>query len=105
MSESVELRGGALTLKRGDNQYTFFGGTTIPFFYLTLGSTRDMGGFAFTRKQSDNLSLFSTTSYINTPTTFLGLSGKRQNDFMRTARLTYVFMIIAPFQDLHVHSH
>ncbi len=100
ISDSVELRGGALTLKRGDNQYTFFGGTTIPFFYLTLGSTRDIGGFAFTRKQSDNLSLFSTTSYINTPTTFLGLSGKRQNDFMQTAGLTYVFKDRWTFQGL-----
>jgi len=89
VSDSVELRGAALTLKRGDNQYTFFGGTTIPFFYLTLGSTRDVGGFSFVRKQSKELSFFATTSYINTPTDFLGLSGQRQNDYMQTAGVTY----------------
>src|SRR5919109_4428983 len=89
VSDSVELRGAALTLKRADNQYMFFGGTTIPFFYLTLGSTRDVGGFSFLRKQSDKLSLFATTSYINTPTSFLGLSGQRQNDFMQTGGFSW----------------
>jgi hypothetical protein len=89
VSDSIELRGAALTLKRGDNQYTFFGGTTIPFFYLTLGATRDIGGFSLLHKQSQKLSFFATTSYINTPTNFLGLSGQRQNDYMQTAGLVY----------------
>ena len=89
ISDSVELRGAALTLNRGDNQYMFFGGTTIPFYYLTLGSTRDIGGFSFLRQQSEKLSLFATSSYINTPTTFLGLSGQRQNDFMQTGGFNY----------------
>ena len=35
VSDSVELRGGALTFKQGSNQYQLFAGTTIPFFYLT----------------------------------------------------------------------
>src|SRR5205085_10416006 len=43
-SDSIQLRGAAVTLKRGDNQYMFFGGATIPFYYLTFGSTRDVGG-------------------------------------------------------------
>lgn len=89
VSDSVELRGAALTLKHGDNQYTFFAGTTIPFFYLTLGSTRDIGGFSLLHKQSKELSFFATTSYINTPTSFLGLSGQRQNDYMQTAGFIY----------------
>src|SRR5215469_4000577 len=89
VSDSVELRGAALTLKRGDNQYMFFGGTTVPFYYLTLGSTRDIGGFSFLHKQSRELSFFATTSYINTPTNFLGFSGQRQNDYMQTAGFTY----------------
>lgn len=89
VSDSVELRGAAVTLKRGDNQYSFFGGTTIPFFYLTLGSTRDIGGFSFLHKQSKKLRFFATTIYINTPTNFLGLSGQRQNDYMQTAGFIY----------------
>src|SRR5215813_2551842 len=89
ISDSVELRGAALTLNRGDNQYMFFGGTTVPFYYLTLGSTRDIGGFSFLHKQSRELSFFATTSYINTPTNFLGFSGQRQNDYMQTAGFTY----------------
>ncbi len=88
-SDSVELRGGAISLKRGDNQYMLFGGSTIPFYYLTLGATRDIGGFSFLRKQNDKLNLFATTSYINTPTDFLGFSGRRQNDAMQTAGFSY----------------
>src|SRR5215813_689044 len=88
MSDSMALRGAELTLKDGGNQYMFFAGTTIPFFYLTLGSTRDVGGFSFYRKQSDLLSFFATSSYINTPTDFLGLSGRRQNNYMQTGGVT-----------------
>ena len=45
-SDSVELRGAEVTFRQGDNQYMFFGGSTIPFYFLTLGSTHDMGGFS-----------------------------------------------------------
>lgn len=89
VSDSVELRGAALSLKRGDNHYSFFAGTTIPFFYLTLGSTRDIGGFSLVHKQSQKLRLFATSTYINTPADFLGLSGRRQNDYMQTAGFMY----------------
>lgn len=89
VSDAVELRGGALTLKRGDNQYTFFGGTTVPFFYLTLGSTRDIGGFSFRHQHSKKLGFFATTSYINTPVNLPGFLVQRQNDYMQTAGLIY----------------
>src|SRR5947209_20341387 len=42
------------------------------------------------RKQSDKLNLFATSSYINTPTNFLGLSGQRENEFMQTGGFTYL---------------
>lgn len=89
VSDSVELRGASLTLKRGDNQYTLFGGTTIPYYYLTLGSTRDIGGFSLVHRQSKKLSVYATTTYINAPTDFLGLSGQRQNNYMQTAGFVY----------------
>jgi len=50
-SDSVELRGAGVTVRHGDNQYMFFGGSTIPFYFLTLGSTRDIGGFSFQRNR------------------------------------------------------
>jgi SdrD B-like domain len=90
VSETIQVRGAELALNRGDNRYLFFGGTTLPFYFLTLSSTRDVGGFSFMRKQSDNLSLFATSSYINTPTNFLGLSGRRENGFMQTAGFSYL---------------
>ena len=88
-SDSVELRGAGLTLRHGDNQYMFFGGTTIPFYFLTLGSTRDIGGFSFQRKQTKKLNLFATTSYINSPVDFLDPTSGRQDDWMQTGGFNY----------------
>src|SRR5215510_1666842 len=90
ISDYIQLRGASLTLKHGTNEYMFFGGTTLPFFYLTLGSTSAVGGFSFLHKQSEKFSLFTTGTFINTPTTFLGLSGTRQNNFMQTGGFTYL---------------
>ncbi|MGC2697796.1 MAG: SdrD B-like domain-containing protein [Candidatus Angelobacter sp.] len=88
-SDAVELRGAELTLRHGDNQYMFFGGSTIPFYFLTLGSTRDVGGFSFTRKQSEKLNLFATTSYINSPVDLFNPTGGRTSDGMQTAGFGY----------------
>ena len=89
-SDAIQLRGAAVDVKQGNNQYLVFGGTTLPFFYLSLASTRDIAGFSVMRKESDRLKLFTTGSFINTPTDFLGLSGQRENEFMQTAGFTYL---------------
>lgn len=87
--DAVELRGAQFTLKRGDNQYMFFGGTTVPFYFLSLGSTRDIGGFSFSRKQTKKLNLFATTSYIDSPEDILNPLGGRQQDLMQTGGFNY----------------
>ncbi|HEX4604937.1 MAG TPA: SdrD B-like domain-containing protein [Candidatus Angelobacter sp.] len=88
-SDSIELRGAGLTLRHGDNQYMFFGGTTVPFYFLTLGSTRDIGGFSFNRKQSSKLNLFATTSFIDSPADFFNPTGGRSDDWMQTGGFGY----------------
>jgi hypothetical protein len=88
-SDSVELRGAGVTVRRGENQYMFFGGSTVPFYFLTLGSTRDIAGFSFQRKQTKKLNLFATTSYINSPVDFLNPTGGRQDDWMQTGGFNY----------------
>lgn len=88
-SDYVELRGAGLTLRHGDNQFMFFGGSTIPFYFLTLGSTRDIGGFSFNRKQSQKLNLFATTSYINSPVDLFNPTGGRHEDWMQTGGFGY----------------
>jgi SdrD B-like domain len=88
-SDSVELRGAQATFRRGDNQYMFFGGSTVPFYFLSLGNTHDIGGFSFSRKQSKNLNLFATTSYIDSPVDFLNPTGGRRNDLMQTGGFNY----------------
>ena len=88
-SDSVELRGAGVTFRHGDNQYMFFGGSTIPFYFLTLGSTRDIGGFSFERKQSKKLNVFATTSYVNSPADFLDPTSGRHDDWMQTGGFNF----------------
>lgn len=89
-SDLTVLRGASISLRHGSNEYDVFGGTTIPFYYLTLGSTRDVAGFTFRRKQSDKLGIFATTSFLNAPLNFFGLAGGRRDNFMQTAGFAFM---------------
>ncbi|HEY2389944.1 MAG TPA: SdrD B-like domain-containing protein [Candidatus Angelobacter sp.] len=88
-SDSVELRGAEVTMRQGNNQYMFFGGSTVPFYFLALGSTHDIGGFSFNRKQTKKLNLFATTSYIDSPADLFNPIGGRRNDLMQTGGFNY----------------
>ncbi len=87
--DTTELRGFDIRLRRGANEYGFFAGTSVPYFFLTLGSTRDIAGFTVHRNPSENLTLFATTSYINAPQNLLGVGSGRRSNFMQTAGATY----------------
>ncbi|HLY62627.1 MAG TPA: SdrD B-like domain-containing protein [Terriglobia bacterium] len=84
-----EVRGADETLKRGDNQYEFFAGATIPSYYLTLTGTRDVAGFNFHRKQSEKLYLYTTTGWVNSPFQRPNLQSIRENSFYQTAGWVY----------------
>ena len=88
-NDTVDLRGASVTWKGDRNRYTVFGGTTIPYYYLVLGSTRDVAGFSFQREHSDNLLLYANSSYINAPIDVFGLEAGRINNFMQTAGLAH----------------
>lgn len=89
--EIMQLRGAGVTLTRGDNDYSFFAGSTIPYYFLSLNATRDVVGFTFHRMQSDRLSIFSGTNYSNIPTTFdASGSTARRSYFTQTAGLRYL---------------
>ena len=83
------VRGADVTLGRGANRFEFFGGATIPPYYLTLGGTRDVAGFNFNRKQGEKLYLYATTGWVNSP--FLGPDSqlRRENSFFQTAGFAY----------------
>lgn len=61
------LRGASLSLYRGKNEFSVFGGTTIPYYFLALNATRDVAAFTFHRKLNERVSFFSGTSYLNIP--------------------------------------
>jgi hypothetical protein len=84
----MELRGASLTLLHGKNEYTLFGGSTIPYYFLSLDATRDVAGFSFHRKQTDKLNLFGSTDYANIPTN-VAVGIQRSNYVMQNAGLSY----------------
>lgn len=89
-SDYTVLRGGSVSLKRGQNEYDIYGGTTVPFFYLTLGDTRDVAGFTIRRAQTSKLTLYSSTSYLNAPVNLFGLGSGRRDNVMETVGFSYV---------------
>ena len=88
-SPSAGLRGAGLTLKSGKNDFSFFGGSTIPFYFLSLSATRDVAGFTFHRHQTNRLNLFGGTTYVNIPVSFGTATPVRRNYGVQTAGATY----------------
>ena len=84
----MELRGAGLTLISGKNEYSFFGGSTIPYYFLSLNATRDVAGFSFHRKQTAKLNLFGSTDYANIPTNLAGTTQRREY-VMQNAGFSY----------------
>ncbi len=87
--DSTILRGGSFSLKRGENEYDVYAGTTVPFFYLTLGATRDVAAFSFRRQQTKKLSLFTTSTFIDAPVNIFGLGSGRRDNYMQTAGFSF----------------
>src|SRR5690349_7796900 len=87
-SSSAGLRGAGLTVRSGKNEFAFFGGSTIPFYFLSLNATRDVAGFTFHRRQTKRLNLFGGTTYANIPVTF-GIAPQRRNYAVQTTGATY----------------
>jgi hypothetical protein len=88
-NDTVDLRGVGVTLKGEKNRYSIYGGTTIPYYYLTLGATRDVAGFGFQRQQTDNLLLYANSNFVDAPLDVLGTQSGRLKSFMQTAGLAY----------------
>lgn len=86
----VGLRGGGLAVERGKNEFSVFGGSTIPYYFLSLNGTRDVGGISFHRKQTDRLSFFGGTSYLNIPFNS-GTGIQRRSYVMEAAGTSYRF--------------
>ena len=85
---SAGLRGVDVTLQRGKDQFSFFAGTTIPYYFLSLNATRDAAGFTFHRKQTDRLNFFGSTTYLNIPENLTNVL-QRQSHIMQTAGASY----------------
>jgi hypothetical protein len=83
------IRGADVTFHRGANEYEFFGGTTLPSYYLTLSGTRDIAGFNFSRTQSEKLHLYGTTGWVNAPFQVSTSQVQRENSFFQTTGFVY----------------
>lgn len=78
---SAGLRGADITLERGKNEFSFFAGTTIPYYFLSLNATRDIAGFSFHRRQTDRLNFFGSTAYLNLPLSLI--SGLERHSYVQ----------------------
>lgn len=84
----VELRGAGITLGSNRNQFSLFGGSTPPYYFLSLNGTRDVAGFSFRREQTDKLNFYGGASYVNIPVNFP--VGIRRNAYaMETGGVSY----------------
>jgi hypothetical protein len=84
----TELRGAAVAFQQGKNEYDFFAGTTIPYYFLSLNATRDVAGISFHRRQTRKLNFYGSTAYVNIPTTFTG-AVQRRAYVMQNAGVSY----------------
>jgi SdrD B-like domain/Pilus formation protein N terminal region len=83
------IRGAEVGVHRGGNTFEFFGGATIPSYYLTLSGTRSVGGFNFNRKQSEKLYLYTTTGWVSSPRLMSATGSERTSSIFQTAGLAY----------------
>lgn len=84
----VQLRGAGITVGSGRNRLSFFAGSTVPYYFLSLNGTRDVAGFSFRRQQTDKLSIYGGASYVNIPVTLP--TGIRRNAYaMQTGGVSY----------------
>lgn len=77
-SNTVVLRGADVLWQSGANSYEVFAGATPSYYYLSLIGTKDVAGFTFSRKQSDQLELYSTVAVVNAPPVSQLSTGHRQ---------------------------
>ena len=85
---SAGLRGIGLSFNQGKDVFSFYAATTIPYYFLSLNATRDVGGFTFHRRQTDRLSLFGGSTYVNTPLTLTN-GFQRHGYFVQTGGASY----------------
>ncbi|MGH9523801.1 MAG: hypothetical protein ACRD3E_14835, partial [Terriglobales bacterium] len=67
IADTLQIRGAGLSIVRGKNQWSFFGGVTVPYYFLSLASSRDIAGAAFRRKLTEKFSVFTATSFLRIP--------------------------------------
>ena len=84
----VSLRGGDVRFVRGKDQVTFYGGTTIPYYFLTLATTRDVAGVTVRHQFSEHFAIYGGTAYVNAPKA-VDFEGGRHNGFMQTGGFHY----------------
>src|SRR5262249_25380113 len=82
---ALTFRGADLLFRRGKNNFEFFGGASLPSYFLNSSGTKDIAGVNTTHRFSKNVTVFTTSAFTNIPS----LSGMgqslRKSDFLETA--------------------
>lgn len=83
------IRGADFKIRRGDNQYEFFGGSTPPSYFLSLQGERDIAGFTYSRQLGPTLNVYATSGWLNAPVYFFTPTLRRQHTPFQTAGYNY----------------
>jgi hypothetical protein len=87
IADTMQLRGGEISLVRGKNQFSIYAGATVPYYFLSLAASRDVAGTSIRRALSDKFSVFEATTFLR-----ISASGstKRHSAFLQQGGFHYV---------------
>lgn len=73
------LRGADVRWQRNATSYEFFGGTTVPSYFLSMAQTARVGGTLAERRFSDAFRVYNTVVYSDAPDLFNPTQGRQQS--------------------------
>jgi hypothetical protein len=82
---ALTFRGADLLFRRGKNNLEFFGGASLPSYFLNSSGTKDIAGINTTHKLGKDVTVFTTSAFTNVPLTSPTGQTSRRNDFFQTA--------------------
>jgi SdrD B-like domain/Pilus formation protein N terminal region len=81
---ALTFRGADLLLRRGKNNLEFFGGASLPSYFLNSSGTKDIAGVNTTHWFSKNVTVFTTSAFTNIPSLSGTGQSLRRSDFLET---------------------
>src|SRR5438874_4307125 len=82
---ALTFRGADLLFRRGRNNIEFFGGASLPSYFLNSSGTKDIAGINTTHRLGKDTTVFSTSAFTDVPLTSPTGQTSRKTNFFETA--------------------